>query len=196
MMLRFMVLCFSLVLFLSGCTETLPIVSRPPDMTFANFRPIELNVARIDVQNNYSPLMADPNVGHLFPIPPYVAVEKLIRRQLVPAGDENILRVRIDEASVVREYLTAPNPIEDLFVRRPSEKLKAKILLRFELFSPQAPDIVIGHAEVIVRRTKTLLEGTPIAERDQAYFALTEDLMDSVNDGLKTIVKNTFGKKL
>lgn len=195
MMPRFFVLFLSFGLFLAGCTQTLPIVPRPPDMTFANFRPIELNVARVEVQDNYVPPMVSPNVGHLFPIPPYVAVRKLLAHQLVAAGNDNVLRVRIEEASVVREELMAPDPIEDLFLRRPSERLNAKILLRFELFSPQAPDIVIGHADVIARRTKTLLEGTPVAEREQAYFALTEALMDSVNDGLKTIVKNTFGKK-
>ena len=59
----------------------------------------------------------------------------------------------------------------------------------------KAPDIIIGHAEVVARRDKSLTEGISPAERDHAYFALTEDLMDDLNDGLKSIVKNTFGMK-
>ena len=179
---------------LTGCVESMP-DTHPPELTFANYQPVDLDVASIDVRDDYKPPMQDPNIEHTFPTPPYVAAKKLVKQQLIPAGSANALRVIIEDASVIREELPVEHGILDAFTRQPSERLRAKVLLRFELYSPQAPDIVLGHAEVIAKRTKTLLEDTSIADRDHAYFSLTEDLMDDLNDGLRSIVKNTFGKK-
>ncbi|MBI3441197.1 MAG: hypothetical protein HY052_05265 [Proteobacteria bacterium] len=194
-MRRRALLYLSAIVLLSACTETLPMVPHPPDMTFDHFKKIELDVATIEVQNNYKPPMRDPYIEHLFPTPPYVAAANLVKRQLIATGSENTLRVLIDDASVVAEELPIARGLENLLTKEPAERLKAKVLLHFELVSPWAPDIVLGHAEVTARRTKTLLEGTSVAERERAYFSLTEDLMDDLNDGLRTAVKNTFGKK-
>jgi hypothetical protein len=179
---------------LSGCEEGPP-VSTPPEMTFDNLQPLQINAEKIEVVDNYKPPLQDPNVEHTFRTPPYTAAEKLLKKQLVPAGNENTLRAIVEDASVVREELPITRGIAGAFMQEPAEKLKAKVLVRFELVDPKAPDIVIGHAEVIARREKSLMEGISVADRDRAYFALTEDLMDDVNDGLRSIVKNTFGKK-
>jgi len=183
----------SAVILLSGCVKSPP-ASRPPDMTFANMKPLEMNVAKIEVQNNYRPPLQDPNVEHTFRTPPYVAAENLVKKQLIAAGTENLLRVNIDDASVIREELPLTQGFMGNFMHEPAERLRAKVLLRFELFDLKAPDIVIGHAEVIAKREKTLMEGTSLADRDRAYFNLTEDMMDDLNDGLRSVVKNTFGK--
>lgn len=182
------------VLLLAACVEGPP-VSTPPDMTFDNLKPVEINAAKIDVIDSYKPPLQDPNVEHTFRTPPYVAAEKLLKKQLVATGTENTLRVIIDDASVIRVELPTTKGFMGLFVQEPAERLKAKMLVRFELVDPKAPDIIIGHAEVVARREKSLMEDISPAERDQAYFTLTEDMMDDLNDGLRTIVKNTFGKK-
>lgn len=184
----------AVALFLSGCVEGPP-DTRPPGMTFANLKPVELDVASIEVKNNYTPPMQDPNVEHTFTTPPYVATESLVKKQLAAAGTENVLRVIIDDASVVREELPVTKGYMDVFLKEPSERLKAKVLLRFELYSPAAPDIILGRAEVLARREKMLMEEISLADRDRAYFSMTEDLMDDLNDGLRSTVANTFGKK-
>lgn len=182
----------SAVILLSGCVESPP-DGRSPDLTFANMKALELNVSKIEVQNNYKPPMQNPNVEHTFRTPPYVAAENLVKKQLVAAGHINVLRVNIDDASVIREELPVTYGFMGKFTNEPAEKLRARILLRFELFDTMAPGIVIGHAEVVAKREKTLMEGTSLAERDRAYFSLTEDMMNDLNEGLRRVVKSTFG---
>lgn len=181
-------------LLLAACVEGPP-VSTPPDLTFANLQPIQVNAAGVDVVDNYKPPLRDPNIEHTFRLPTYVALERLLRHQLVAAGSENTLRAIIEDASVTRTELPQDKGFMSYFEQQPVARLQAKVLVRFELVDPKAPDIVIGHAEVVARREKVLTEGMSPAERDQAYFNLTEDLMDEVNDGLKSIVAGTFGKK-
>jgi len=190
----FVLLSCVLVAILSACADGPP-SSTPPDMTFANLQPIEVNASSVDVIDNYKPPLQDPNIEHTFQMPPYVAAERLLRHQLAVVGTENTLRAIIEDASVTREELPQDKGLASYFEQQPAARLKAKMLVRFELVDPHAPDIIIGRAEVIARREKTLTEGLSPAERDQAYFSLTNDLMDDVNDGLRSTVKNTFGKK-
>lgn len=192
MMKKYLSVLFALLL--TACVEGPP-AGTPMDLTFDNMKPLEINAARIEVVDKYVPPMRDPNIEHKFRPTPYAAARKLIEKQLQPVGMENTLRAVIEDASVVREELPTQTGVMDYFHQEPSEKLKAKILVRFELVNPAAPDIVLGHAEVIARRDKTLMESISPAERDRATYGLTSDLMDDLNDGLRSIVLNTFGRK-
>jgi len=135
----------SAALLLSGCTGAPP-ASTPPDLTFANLAPITLDVAAIEVRDDYKPPLHAPNIEHTFPTPPYVAAGNLLKKQLVAGGSENVLRVIIEDASVVREELPVTRGFMDALLQEPSEELKGKVLLRFELIDPKAPDAVLGHA--------------------------------------------------
>ncbi|MFH1158075.1 MAG: hypothetical protein V1721_04230 [Pseudomonadota bacterium] len=192
---RAVFLCLSAVFLLSGCVGAPPATTQP-DMTFANFTPVRLDVAGIEVRGDYKPPMKEPNVEHTFSTPLYVAVENLVKGKLVASGSENVLRVIIEDASVVREDLPVTKGFMDVFLTEPSGILKARILLRFEMVDPQSPDVVLSRAEVTARRTRTLMEDDSLADRDRAYLTLTEDMMDDLNDGLTTVVKNAFGKKM
>jgi hypothetical protein len=182
------------VLLLAACAEGPP-VSTTPDLTFANLQPIEVNAASIEVVDDYRPPLLAPNVEHTFRLPPYTAAERLLRHQLVAAGSANTLRAIVEDASVISQEIPQDKGFMSYFTQQATERLKANVLIRFELVDPKAPDIILGHAEVVARREKTLNEGMSPADRDLAAFTLTNDLMDDVNDGLKSIVKGTFGKK-
>ena len=129
--------CLLMTLVLTACADGPP-VSTPPDMTFDNLKPVEINAAKIEVIDSYKPPLQDPNVEHTFLTPPYVAAEKLLKKQLVATGTENTLRVIIDDASVIRAG-TADHQRASraTFVQEPAERLKAKVLVRFELVDPQ-----------------------------------------------------------
>jgi hypothetical protein len=184
----------ALMIGLSGCTDGPP-TSAPPDLSFANYQPITLDVGQVEVIDNYKPPMKEPYIEHTFRTSPAQATEKLVRHQLAAAGGEKMLRAIIEDASVTHEELPVEKGITGVFMREPAEKLKARVLLRFELVNPAAPDIIIGHADVIAKREKTLQEDVSPAERDHAYFMMTKDLMDDLNDGMRSTVKNTFGGK-
>lgn len=186
------VLAFALLL--AGCVEGPP-AARSPELTFTNMPLVSIDAARIDVIDNYKPPMQEPNVEHTFQPTPYAAAEQLAHSRLVAAGSENVLRVIIDDASVVREKLQVEKNFIHSFLPEPVEKLKAKLFVRFELVSPSAPDIVLGHASIAISRDRDLNNGISPAERDAATFELTEQLMNQFNSGLQTTVKNTFGKK-
>lgn len=166
-----------------------------PDLTFENVAPIPLDVATIEVSNQYMPPMHAPNIEHLLKPTPAAAVERLVGKELAAVGMTRTLRVIIEDASVVNETLPTSDAFWSVFSQEPSNKYKAKITLRFQLFDDSAPDIVNGRAEVTALRETIIMKSASPAERDRAALALTEALMKDVSAGLKTTVKETFGKR-
>ena len=125
--------------------------------------------------------------------PPESAVQELLKKQLVAAGPSGLLRIIIDDASVTGEKLKVTEGMTGMFTNEPAERYHARIALRFESASDDAPDITRAHAEVSADRTKTVMKDASPAERDTAFYRLDEELMDDVSHGLQTVVKSTFG---
>lgn len=189
---RFALIAPALVaLALAACA--MPDPATTPDLSLAGVQPVRLNVAAIEIAEAYRAPMGPPNVDHLFKTPPAAATRALLGHALVAAGPMNTLRAVIEDASVVNEDLPVDNSALGKFKREPSNIYRARVAVRFELFDPAAPDIVLGRAEVTATRNRTLMKGDTLAERDRAAYEMTRDLMQDVASGINTIVKNTFG---
>lgn len=177
-----------------GCVSAPPESAQQPALTFAHMSPVLLNVAKVEIFDAYKPPMQNPNAEHLMPTPPASAARILAAEKLLADGDSRILRVLIEDASVIRENLPLTEGFWGVLSQEPAERYKARVALRFELVNEEAPDITVGHASVIGTRTKTLVEGVSPAERDRAMTELTEGLMSDLYDGFDTVVRGTFGK--
>ena len=179
---------------LSGCQDAPP-QSATPQLTLAQIQPINLNVGKIDISSKYVPPMRDPNVDHLFQQTPEQVTEALIQKQLVAAGNDQTLRAIITDASVVKQTMTKDSGITGLFAPQPAEKYHARVAVRFELVNNDAPDVVLAHAEVSTEREKTLYEDASIADRDAAFLALDEAIVNDLSNGFNTTVRNSFGQR-
>lgn len=183
----------AVLLTVAACTSAPPMTLTQPDLTFAQMQNIPLAVARIEVVDHYKPPMAGKNIEHEFATPPAAAARNLIESTLQAKGDRQILRVLIDDASVRMDKLPVRTDLAGVFTREPSERYVARVALRFELVNEDAPDIIVGRANVSSDRTSTLAENASLSDRDQAYVALTEALMRDLYEGLSTTVRGNFG---
>lgn len=181
-------------LLLAGCTEGPP-ETQTPVMTFTQMQPVSLNVAQIAVQDKYTPPMKDPYVEHLFKQTPAAAARQLVEKQLSPNGPDRLLRVVIEDASVIKEDLKADDGFMGLFTYEQAERYKGRVALRFELLRNAQSDFVLGHAEVVADRVITLMEDASPAEREMAFFRMNEGMMQDIYKGLNTTVKTTFGRE-
>lgn len=183
----------ALSLSLAACTSAPPMTLVQPDLTFAQLQQIPLAVAKIEVFDNYTAPAGGGHIEQEFSTPPIVAARHLVKGKLVAAGDRQILRVFIDDASVRSQKLAVGSGFADLFTHEPAERLVARMAMRFELVNEDAPDIVVGHANVSSDRTSTILENASLAERDTVYTVLTESLMRDLYEGFSTTVRGNFG---
>lgn len=190
---RNVLLSAAVAVFLSSC-QTAPPSTVTPELSFEGLPKVNLNVARIDVVNDYRPPMQAPNVDHLFRQSPALVAGKMIDQQLVANGSYNTLRITIEDASVIKRDLPVTQGIEGAFHNEEAEEYKARVALRFELV-PDNPGEGSGHASVVSERTKTLLEDASPADRDMAYFNMNEQIMRDLKEGFNGVVQRTFGWK-
>jgi len=178
---------------LSGCF-TSQVRDEWPPLSYGAALPVTVSAARIDVIDAYRPPMGAPNVDHLFKVTPSQAAQELARRQIAAGGSSHILRVIVDEASVRREALPQERGMFSLFTSEPDERFDARVALRFELAEELAPDIVLGRANVVATRERTLKGGATLAEREKAYHGIVQALVDDLAQGISTTVGGTFGR--
>lgn len=183
---------FAAVLFLTACSSD-P-AWHAPQMTYDNLAPVALNVAQVEVRDDYKPPMQAPNVEHTFQTPLYAAAENLLKKQLVAAGSANILRAIIQDASAVEEDLPIDKSFWGHFKKEQSKILKARVVVRFEMASAQAPDLVLSNMTMTAKRNLTLPEGASPSDREKAFFKLTEELTRDLSAGVNSTVKNVYGK--
>ena len=103
---------------LAGCTTE---VQKPgfPRISFAHLQPIGLNVARVEVVNQYVSPATRPNVEHEFPVSPAATAMNWGRDRLRAQGASGVARVVVRRAPRVACGLG----------RREERKLRARLLL-------------------------------------------------------------------
>lgn len=180
--------CYSLmVASLTGCQMT---TSKQilPELTFQHLKPLNLNVAKLEIIHSYNQRMAAPNVDHLFHIPPAVALDRWAKDRLRPLGTEGFARFTIIEASVTETKLNVQKGIMGLFTLDQSEQYDAILEAKLEIFSDN--DLRRGFAEARATRSMTVREDSSINRRNQEWFNLTEKLVQDINVELeKNILK-------
>src|SRR5258708_3057470 len=93
-----------LVAGLAGCTSEPP-PARLPEMTFTNLQKIPLEVAVIDIVDEYNPPFAPPNVEHKMPVPPARAARRWAEDRLIAVGNSGRAVVTIHDAHVTETIL-------------------------------------------------------------------------------------------
>lgn len=179
---------------LSACAMNPP-ETEVPQLTFAQVQSVSVNAARIDVVDEYHSPMNRPNVEHLFKTTPAQAVHQLVQKQLIADGGQNILRVVIEDASVVQRDLPVQTGFVGAFSKEAAQQYDAKMALRFELVDQAAPDIVVARARVNAARSTTAENNISPAARDRIFFKLTEDLLNDVSTGISGTVRETLGRR-
>jgi hypothetical protein len=84
-----------------ACQTPLPPPPTFAEITFASEAPIRLNVASVDVVDEYLPPLKPPNVDHEFPVKIATVAERWGRDRLRAVGAAGSVRVTIKDASAI-----------------------------------------------------------------------------------------------
>ena len=152
---------FAMLFLLASCgPEDLPNI-QPID--FAGAPPISLNVATIQVVDEYVPPMALPNVEHAAPTPPYRAVRTWADERLRAAGPGGYLRVGIKDAHIVQKQLIGQTEYDGR--------------IDVALDASSADGQTTGTAEIVVQRKVVVDNDKNLAEKETIWDNLTRQMM-------------------
>ena len=165
-----------------------------PEITFSHLSPIRLNVAEIDIVENYVPPHRAPNVEHNFPVTPLAAMRQWAVDRIEAAGATRRGRVIIEDARVVAVLLPIRKGLQGLLYKEQEIRYDATLEARVEVRADRG--YRDSYATARVTHSQTVPEEMTLSDRDQLFFAMTEELMQELNSVLEANIRQHMQRDL
>jgi hypothetical protein len=181
-----------LVALAASCT---PPSTRPTfqEIRFTDRPRLRLDVSTIEVERVFRPTLKEPQVEHLFPVPPEVAAENWARDRLEATnpGSPKRARVRILDANVKETALKKTEGLRAAFTTDQSERYDASVEMSVDILGERGfPERSVSAK---AQRSTTVKEGITPNEREQIWYELTRQLMDDLDRQLEREMRANFG---
>jgi len=184
----------ALALALAACSTPPP---HPiyPDIRFTAEPPIRLDVAAIDIRDDYRPPLRPPNVEHLFPVPPARALENWARDRLQAAGKTGRALFTIGTASATETALPKTTTgITGALTTEPAYRYDLSIEAKLQILDDHG--VPIRTSSVRTSRSQSVLEGISPDERDKTWYDMTVAAMGDFDKQMAIEMGNNFGQFL
>ena len=163
---------------LTACESPLKEV-KYPDLRFTHLPVIQLDVARIEIVEQYrSPLQA-PYVEHELPLAPARAMRNWARDRLRAAGQSGVAKFIIVDASVKAEALRKKKGLKAAFTLDQAARYDARLEAKLEV--EVAAGLGKGFATATATRDRTMPEKVSINERDDILYGFVEAAANDFN---------------
>lgn len=196
-MIRTGALAFTLavVTLLGGC-QSAPPQPRFPELTYAHLGAMRLDVARIEIADEYQEPLRPPNVDHLFSTPPERAMRRWATDRLAASGTpDRYARFVIQDAKVIETDLPRTRGVRGAFTTDQTQRydltLKAAIEIREERGNFQT-----GFATASTSRSRTVAEDISVNDRERVWFEMLEQAMNELNAELDRQIRTNMTRFL
>ena len=154
-----------------------------PELSYAHFGTIPLDVKHIEVVRAYSQPARKPNVEHLFPVNPMASAERWVRDRLKVAGRTGVAQATISRASVIEVPLQRTKGVRGVFTKDQAERYDGLIEITIRIFGDDGSEkgSVMSRAE----RSRTVAEDASLIDREKVWFEMTEAMMNDLNASLQ-----------
>jgi len=167
---------------LAACAQTVP-PAPLPELTFSHLDKIRLNVASVEIVENYVPPLKGPNIEHLLPTSPTGAARRWSVDRLVALGTEGSAKFVIETASVVETKLPVEKGLRGAVTVDQAERYDAILVVTLEIRNDRGFRIAFATARA--ERNQTVSENLTLREREAIQFELVENLISDLNGELE-----------
>ncbi|MDE3060969.1 MAG: hypothetical protein KGJ06_08150 [Pseudomonadota bacterium] len=179
----------ALLLLITACQPSPP--APPPEIGFTRFQPIYLDVAKIDIVDEYQSPMKSPNVEHLLPVSPAEAMHVWVRDRLRAVGTGRSLQVIIKDASVTVTALPKPGGMQGFFTVSQDKRYDGRLDVEMRIYNGGA--MSEANIEATVTRSITMSERVSLAEREALFRRMIYDMMEEMNAEMEKQMYTYFG---
>ena len=165
---------------LTGCTSTIPEGKPMPELTFEHMAPFPVNVAKIDVENQYDPASDPQDVSSSFPSPPDIMLRRYAENRLQPVGQQGTLKFVIEDSHIHHSLVQPAGKFTGwLGIDR---KDLYEVVMRLRMFEITADGHERTNAVLNLRRSISIPQRYSVAEKDIEKFKFLEMLMQDVDE--------------
>ena len=162
----------------------------PSEPNFTRYQPIYIDVASIDLVEEYESPMQPPNVEHLIPYSPADAMKIWIKDRLRAVGSDKNLQIMIKDASVISTPLQSPDALFPSLNH--INRYDAKLTIEMRIYG-SSDALSLANIDVTATRSVNIAEKASLAERKAAFNKMIFDLMESANAELEKNIYKYFG---
>ena len=164
------------------------------ELRYTHLPAISLAVARIEVVNQYQSSAQKPHVEAEFPVLPAMVASNWLRDRLSAVGGAGVVRATVTKASVVEVPLKRSSGIRGAFTNDQSERYDGTLAVKINIFDSRGD--LLGTVSSEAKRSQTVSEDLSLAEREQVWFRMTENMMNDLNGSLEMQVREHFRRWL
>lgn len=185
----------SLVFF--SAAATVLVACQPPDkpryqdITFDHMPPIRLDVAEIIIKTTYQEPLEPPHVGEQFPVTPSRAARRWVEDRLQAVGERGSATVSIIESSAVETELERTEGIKGVFTKDQAQSYEFAVEMLVEAMDPVGPRAATASARIT--KKVSVAEDINMNEREETWYKLTKDGMNSFNEVMETQIGRSLG---
>ena len=176
----------------AACSSTPPMPPADIEITFQHRQPIVLQVAAVEVVDQYQSTLASPHVEHLHRLTPASVVRRWAAERIETVGARGLVTLIISEAAVLEEPLETAQGFLGLFNDEPDLRLVGIIRATFDHVDV-GPPAASHSVEIVAQASVEVLESATLNERDLAYFRVVEKLAEEFDQALTAEVESSLG---
>lgn len=180
--------------FLAACQEA-PLSYTLSPVSFRNEPAIRLNVARINVIEEYRSPSAAPNVEHQMSMSPAQGVKIWANERLQAVGSTGQLDVIITDASLKEIDLPVKKGVRGFFTDDQSERYDASLKVTLRVYDG-ASTMSRADGDVYVTRSRTINEKASLADREKLWHDMTTDMLKSFDREAEGRIRQYFNNYL
>lgn len=185
----------ALALFTVTACQSAPQSYTLSPISFRNQPVIRLDVARINVVEEFRSPTHAPNVEHQMSMPPAQAVKIWANERLQAVGTSGQLDIVIQDASVKETNLPMKQGVRGLFTDDQSERYDATLAVTLRLYDG-VNAMSRAEADVRASRSRSVNEKASLADREKLWHELSSDLGRSLDSEGEKRLRQYFGNYL
>ena len=165
-----------------GCSSTTPESKPMPSLTFEHVKPLSLNVANVEIVNEYSTQEKQNDFSSSFPTPPDIALRRYADNKLKAAGDADTLKFVIEGANVKRSLVLPAGKFTSWMGINKKDLYEVDLRIRMFTYNDQGSQS--DHSILNLRRSIAIPQRYSVADKEHEKFMFLEMLMKDVDDAV------------
>lgn len=189
--LRLAAACLA-VLTLGACQSAKPPMQKLPEISFANMRPFQLDVGRLEIVSEFVAPGRSPHIEHLMPVSPEGALQRWAQDRLKPIGRSGSARMVIKDAKVVEVPLATDKGFTGAFKKEQEIRYDANVDAVLQILDERG--MVQGETAARASRSRTVAEGITLNERDRVLYDISESLAKEIDRQMSLSIQSYLGR--
>ncbi|WP_373086048.1 hypothetical protein [Sneathiella sp.] len=187
------VLALLMTAVLAGCVSAPP-TPVYPEITFQHLAPLHLNVGEIKIVDDFTPPLKSPHVEHELPVSIDQSVRNWVRDRLRTTGNSGaVATVTIKDASAVEKELKTESGLKALVTKDQTELYEFHVLVELKITEISGAS---GFVTAEATRSKSVVEGITLNQREKVYFVQVEALMQAFDKEMEKNIRTFLGSYL